>query len=64
MKIGDLPGASYYAYLAGSSHAHSRAYIMRARAEIYPETKKLFVNWARSENHAALRYLKLAKEPQ
>lgn len=62
MKAEKLPGATYMAFLAGMARGQSRVYIARARSCPYPEARGLYARWARSENHAYLKYLKLAAE--
>jgi hypothetical protein len=62
MNFATLTTSAVYAYMSGSSHQAAARYLTEARHAHYPETKRLFVNWARAENHAAIRYLKLARE--
>lgn len=62
MNVGSLSAHGYYWYLAGFCRGTSRQYLAIARHTPYVEAKKLYVNWARAEHHAAMRYARLARE--
>jgi len=62
MKIHSLSSEAFYAYLSGKARGESHRWLSLAKHAHYPEAKKLYVNWARSEHHASLRYMKLARQ--
>jgi len=62
MRPFDLPTPSFHVFLAGYAKSACHMYMLRARECPYPETKKMFVDWARAEHHAYLKYMKLAEQ--
>jgi len=64
MKVHSLSTEAFYAYLAGKCRGESHRWMALAKNAHYPEAKKLYVNWARAENHASMRYMQMARLAQ
>jgi hypothetical protein len=62
MKIDSLTMEGFYAYLSGKCRGEAHRWMAVARNAHYEEAKRLYVNWARAENHASMRYMKLAQQ--